>query len=177
MRINSTRLVAIIAAILQKPHNLVDSSLKHLQRHRLLEAAGGGRGQGHPCEFGPAEIVTLCVAFELMETGITPKRASQAIEQSGTGMLDAMAAVMANRARADILLALDGSLTSCSPEIIVQWARSRGSTRSAVLVNMARLVDDLRNAVADAIGREAAPILEALDAWAADIVITRGNAS
>jgi hypothetical protein len=175
--IRSPQLVAVIAAIQQREPDLVRSALRHLQRRRVLKAAGGGMGHGRASEYGPPEIVSLAVAFELMTAGVPPERTSVAIEEAGGAMLVAVAAVMANRARDHILLALDGSLTSCSPAILTQWAMGRGSTRSAVVVNMRRLVDDLRDAVADTMGRDAAALLDALDTWAGTIMMTPGNAS
>ena len=174
--ISARQVIALIAAIQQCEPERVGSAMRRLRR-RSVPFAAGGNGRGRPAAYGPKDIVRLTVAFELMAAGVTPDRTVGAMEEGRDVVSRAVAAMMANRAGEDSLLALDGSIVSCSPAVVRQWAKGRGSTRSAVLINTGRIVDDLRDAVADTMGRDAAAVLDALDAWAGTIMMTPGNAS
>lgn len=71
---------------------------------------------------------------------------------------------------------MDGDVGFCAASDLVRWTEGRGSTRSAIVVNLTRILDDLRTAADDRTGTVPQGFAADLEAWARDVIGRDRNA-
>lgn len=167
-----------LTAILSAQQDLPVSKVKDLQNHHRrigMTGSEGNPGRGRPLRYGPADLMAATIRFEFAAMGMTPKMLQSVLEPAMADILKGIAHVVAGSHEGRTLVAIDGTAVCCDPSTVVRWSQGAGSTRSTALVNLLAMLRDLRDAVSDALGREAGPVLDRIEAWA-HASTCRGNA-
>lgn len=172
--------VSQLTAILASAHDRPDADVRHwlgnMRRDGHLLVGDRPRGRGRPVMADPGEVILTAVAYELSAHDLPPKTVGRLFAAMPDDVVPAIARVVLGRHDGRCLLAVDGSPTVCAASDIVRWAEGRGSSRSALVVNLAMVVDDLKYAADDR--RDAVPAgFDAdLALWADAILRSHRNA-